>query len=982
LTVSIDHFSGLCLTEYGEKLPAGVIGPRRIRGISVMLDAAHVSKADRWYGGPIMAALCGGPVLGVAVLIMLGWVMRVPWMVQVIPGTTAMVFSTALCLFLLAIALLLTAVPRRWCKPAQMLIGVGVLLVGVTVTVQYRLNVALFLDLPGMHAWFNGNPGRMAPNTALTFVLAGFTVLIAAHARPGARAVLALIGAFAVAMMGITGLIGYRLHPELLYGWHAEMRMALPTATAFLLIGIGYASVAYRTQGLGELFRQREDLRVGLLGGGLMVFVGVVGGLVAFTLLQEQMESVLQNGLRLSFNSRQDYLAAEIPQLIQATRDFTSRPGVERELKRLRVAPGDPAARQYVDVALRRYVSTGPVSGRLFDAHGRQLASAGSMLATVVELPLQQADNAVLSWSGQSANLHTAQPIASNGILLGRIELVYALPVLTHMVKGAQETNASGEMQLCAMAGPAVRCLPMRLAPQRTELPAATRHGPTLIARALASESGVGPGTDYRGERVIAVYGPVGKLGLGMVLKVDVAEIYAPMRQRFELTLLMIGLIITAGVLLLRARVVPLVRRLTLSERQSRGLLESAPDAMVVAGLDGRIVWVNSRAERLFGYAREELIGQSVELLVPEGQREAHVSKRNGYAREPHNQDIGKVRELYGRRRDGRLFPAEISLSPQETEEGMRVISTVRDISERKRAIQALRDSEQRWQFALEGARDGVWDWNLVTNELFFSRQWKAMLGYAEHEIVDSLEEWDKRVHPDDKARAYADIDKHLKGETPYYQNEHRLLCKDGTYKWILDRGMVVSRDASGKPTRMIGTHTDITERKQDEETIRELSLVDDLTGLRNRRGFLVLGESQLNLARRLGRTAVLYFADVDGLKRINDELGHAEGDRALADVAGVLRATFRETDIIARLSGDEFVVLALESPGIDPLVSAARLEEQLSQYNRATRRPFRLAVSMGVAQRGPESDESLPELLRRADADMYRIKQRRRAAS
>ncbi len=109
-------------------------------------------------------------------------------------------------------------------------------------------------------------------------------------------------------------------------------------------------------------------------------------------------------------------------------------------------------------------------------------------------------------------------------------------------------------------------------------------------------------------------------------------------------------------------------------------------------------------------------------------------------------------------------------------------------------------------------------------------------------------------MHPDDKARAYADIEKHLKGETPYYQNEHRLLCKDGTYKWILDRGMVVARDPAGNPTRMIGTHTDITGRKQAEETIRELSLVDDLTGLRNRRGFFVLGELQLSLARRLGR--------------------------------------------------------------------------------------------------------------------------------
>jgi diguanylate cyclase (GGDEF)-like protein/PAS domain S-box-containing protein len=916
----------------------------------------------------------------VAILVMLGWVMRVPWMVQIIPGTVAMVFSNALCMFLLGTALILTTVRQRWCKPVQTMIGIGVLLVGVTVMLQYRFGLALPLDLAGMHIWLNNNPGRMAPNTALAHALAGLTVLLATHARPGVRAVPALIGAFAVAMAGIAGLVGYRLQPELLYGWDIQTRMALHTGTAFVLLGIGYAVAVYRTRQLGELFRQREDLRVGLLGGALMVFVGLAGGLLAFTLLQEQMDSVLRNGLKVSFNNREDHIASQIPALIRTTRDFANRPGIQRELTRLRAAPGDRAALQYIQLALRRHVVTGPVSGRLYDTRGRFLASAGPADDTLLELPLQQAVSATLLWNGQSVKLRAAHPIVANGVPLGRVELVYALPVLTHMVQGAQESNQSGEMQLCARSGPVVRCLPMRLAPQRTGLPATGHAGPTPIARALASESGVALDTDYRGERVIAVYGPVGNLGLGMVLKVDVDEIYAPVRQRFEVMLLVIGLIIASGIVLLRSRLVPLVRRLALSEQRYRSLLEAAPDAMLVTDPDGRIVWVNSQAERLFGYAREELTGQPVEMLVPEGRREIHTSKRNGYARSPVFRDMGKALELYGRRKDGSVFPAEIGLSPQDTGDGPRVISAVRDISERQRAMQELRDSEQRWQFALEGARDGVWDWNLVTNEVYFSPQWKRMLGFEEHEIAGSLEEWDKRVHPDDKARAYADIEKHLKGEAPYYQNEHRVLCKDGSYKWILDRGMIVDRGPDGKPTRMIGTHTDMTERRQAEETIRELSLVDDLTGLRNRRGFLVLGELQLSLAQRLGRTVMLYFADVDGLKQINDTLGHEEGDRALTDIAEILRATFRETDIIARLGGDEFVVLALEAQDVDTATSVARFEEHVSQYNRSARRPYRLAASMGVAQREPGSGESLAELLHRADTEMYRIKQRRRA--
>ncbi|MFQ4138206.1 diguanylate cyclase [Nodosilinea sp. PGN35] len=127
----------------------------------------------------------------------------------------------------------------------------------------------------------------------------------------------------------------------------------------------------------------------------------------------------------------------------------------------------------------------------------------------------------------------------------------------------------------------------------------------------------------------------------------------------------------------------------------------------------------------------------------------------------------------------------------------------------------ALRASEARWQFALEGAGDGVWDWNSQTNTVFFSRQWKAMLGYSDAEISNSLEEWSSRVHPNDLDQCYADLQRHFRGETLTYQNEHRVRCKDGSYKWILDRGKVIEWVEPGVPLRVIGTHSDISDRKQ-----------------------------------------------------------------------------------------------------------------------------------------------------------------------
>lgn len=141
------------------------------------------------------------------------------------------------------------------------------------------------------------------------------------------------------------------------------------------------------------------------------------------------------------------------------------------------------------------------------------------------------------------------------------------------------------------------------------------------------------------------------------------------------------------------------------------------------------------------------------------------------------------------------------------------------DIEKRE---QLLRESEYRWKFALEGSGDGVWDWDVTAGTVVYSRLWKEMLGFDEQDIGNGLDEWESRVHPDDKGETLALVSACLEGRTPAYISEHRVRCKDGSYKWILDRGMVVARDTSGKPVRMIGTHSDISRQKALEESLRE----------------------------------------------------------------------------------------------------------------------------------------------------------------
>lgn len=196
---------------------------------------------------------------------------------------------------------------------------------------------------------------------------------------------------------------------------------------------------------------------------------------------------------------------------------------------------------------------------------------------------------------------------------------------------------------------------------------------------------------------------------------------------------------------------------------------------------------------------------------------------------------------------DGREHAAEVheirlggdffvSTTPLKGPDGkmLGAVHVARDITERKLSEEVLRQSEERWQFAIEGSSDGVWDRNVRTGEVFFSRQWKEMLGFGEDEIGTALDEWSDRIHPDDLPRVMDELNRHLRGETGQYSAEYRMQCKDGSYKYILARGKVISRTEDGEPIRFVGTHSDVTERKSLEAQLyqaQKMEAVGQLAG-------------------------------------------------------------------------------------------------------------------------------------------------------
>ncbi len=405
-----------------------------------------------------------------------------------------------------------------------------------------------------------------------------------------------------------------------------------------------------------------------------------------------------------------------------------------------------------------------------------------------------------------------------------------------------------------------------------------------------------------------------------------------------------------------------------------RATLESTADGILVVDGNGRITTHNQRFVEMWRIP-SEIIGsmddsQALEFVLDQ------LKDPDGF--------LSKVQELYISPnaeshdilefKDGRVF--ERHSRPQRI--GGKSVGRVwsfSDVTERKRAEESVRESAERYALAALGANDGLWDWNIKTNEIYFSPRWKSMLGYSMEEIGNKPEEWFFRIHPDDLSRVQAELSAHLDGSSPHFQTEQRILHKDGDYRWMLTRGIAVP-DFAGRPSRMAGSQTDVTDRKTAEERLMHEAIHDVLTGLPNRALFMDL------LARSIGRAkrrdnyqfAVL-FLDLDRFKIVNDSLGHMIGDELLKTISQRLYTCLRPGDTVARLGGDEFTILLDD---VNDVNDATRVAERIQQE---LTRPFSLSgqevftsASLGIALSATGYDRP-EDVLRDADLAMYRAK-------
>jgi diguanylate cyclase (GGDEF)-like protein/PAS domain S-box-containing protein len=411
------------------------------------------------------------------------------------------------------------------------------------------------------------------------------------------------------------------------------------------------------------------------------------------------------------------------------------------------------------------------------------------------------------------------------------------------------------------------------------------------------------------------------------------------------------------------------------AERRYRDIFENAALGIYQSTPEGRYLDVNPALARIYGYASPEELMATVtdiarELYVDPGRRDEFVRAIEG------SDTLENFESEVYRRDRSKIWICEHGRAVRDDEgRVVRYEGLVEDITPRKEAEEALRESEERYALAVRAANDGLWDWNVITGRVYYSPRWKEMIGVDEDELGDRIEDWLQRIHPDDQPRVKAELESHLEGQDSHFESEFRIRHSDGSYHWMLSRALAVY-DEEGRAVRMAGSQADVTKRKVAEERLFHDAFHDSLTGLPNRALFTDrLGRSLWRARRREEYRFAVVVLDLDRVKLINDSLGHVAGDRLLLALARRIEECLRAGDSAARVGGDEFAVL------IDDLSDPADAIRVVTRLQQSIREPMILGgqevyttASIGIAFHA-DRYERPEDMLRDADTAMYAAK-------
>jgi diguanylate cyclase (GGDEF)-like protein/PAS domain S-box-containing protein len=641
----------------------------------------------------------GAVLVLLGLVVMTGWLLQSRTLVEFRVGLVAMEWNAAACFALAGGALLAPALTRRATPLLHSVTGAILLVVGALVLAEHAFDRALGIDLAFLHVWLNdGNirPGRLAPSTAIGFMLAGAGLILMTRIASTAQERLFQIMVFCVATIGLTGLVGYTIAPEQLFGWPRSARMGLHTAAAMVALAVAlWASWYHLRRGEGTRFF-RLDQRIGFMSGAILCVCTMTAGLTGFVF----QHAIVEHSLRDNLQFRLDGQRRVIFTVLSLARSATEQAARDRVLlaNALALSKGgmNAAAMAQVDVDMNDVLSDGFVGVALYAPDGRLLYRAGATGAAAdqpgLALPERSDESAALVWDGQIM-LDTSRPLLIDGVPFARLALRQRLPILQTQLFDLRGLGQTGEIVLCAGRPGTLLCLPSGRHQGVYTVSRKNFAGlPLPMSYAIDGKEGVAATLDYKGNNVMAAYAPLAE-NLGLVVKQDAVELYSVVRTQLLYAVPALLLLLVGAALLMRLQIRPLVARLIRSEQHAtdkqlemNALVGSVGEGILTMDERGMIASYNPAAANIFGYEAAEVIGKPMQMLMPAEMRQAHHTGMQRYLAGGQPAVIGRPNvELPGLRKDGSRFTLELTVSEVRFSTRRMFVGIVRDISERKR---------------------------------------------------------------------------------------------------------------------------------------------------------------------------------------------------------------------------------------------------------------------------------------------------------
>lgn len=684
-------------------------------------------------------------VIGVLIALMgcvalAGWLFDSSLLAQVLPGIEYMAPNAALAFVLAGAWVALAASDPR--RPALVVLGAAVSALAVLVLAQYltgmlapRGGLQILLNTHVDSAALGAFNGRMGLSAAFALLMIGAAMVGLTTMRSKASMAAVMLCILCAGFIGMLGITSDIVDFDAVFLQVGNKHMPSYSAFCLVVLSVALGGLSYR-QVYPQQSPANEAGRTIFVAASILLFTTLFAGLLVFSITENYAEEELRRGLARTLNDRLGVLLRNIAQASDESEDIAGRrPLFRKRLLALAEGRDSETVQREIDEVIDSVMTGNAISAlRLFNTRGELISARGATVAhPVLSVPLKGARQAVLLWDNRYV-LRTQLTLTEQGRKVGSIIAEIPLLAATATLADFSGLGETGETLVCGphMAG-WMQCFPTRLSPYVAVRQREPNAVPLPMDFALAKKKGVVATLDYRKQRVIAAYAPVGELGLGLVLKKDEAELYRPARERVGYVLPALGAMLILGILLIRWQVAPLVRETVNARNQVKATLDNVAEGIITFDEKCRVISFNPAAGNIFGYLQEAVLGSDIKTVLPE----LDITRLN-------------TRELTGRRKDGNEFIMELTLSEVTLDGGRAYIAVVRDVTQRKLAHELL------WQQAqiIEQGQDAIFSMDFNGRIVSWNRGAERLFGYPKEIIFGQTHELicpsrDGKLYPD-----------------------------------------------------------------------------------------------------------------------------------------------------------------------------------------------------------------------------------------